>query len=214
MGTQDIKQEEPVTDTATQTTNCQCGEDCCCHENGNDECGCDCDCNCDCHCKEDDCACHNAEQQPALKELSVEEKLAEVQDKHLRLVAEFDNFRKRNARERLDMIMFAGEDIIKGLLPVVDDFERALKAAETAADVAVLQEGTKLIYQKLLDYLKSKGLQEIDTTQVEFNTDLHDAVTKFPAASPEQKGKIIDTVQKGYKLSDKVIRFAKVVVGE
>jgi molecular chaperone GrpE len=212
MGTQDIKQEEPVTDTAAQTTDCRCSEDCCCHENGNDECNCECEC--ECHCKEDDCACRNAEQQPAPKALSVEEKLAEVQDKHLRLVAEFDNFRKRNARERLDMIMFAGEDIIKGLLPIVDDFERALKAAETATDVVVLQEGEKLIYQKLLDYLKSKGLQEIDTTQVEFNTDLHDAVTKFPVALPEQKGKIIDTVQKGYKLSDKVIRFAKVVVGE
>lgn len=146
--------------------------------------------------------------------MAVEQKLADVQDKYVRLVAEFDNYRKRTSRERLDLIMTAGEGIIVGLLPVLDDFERAIKAMETTDDAEAVKEGTILIYNKLVDYLKSKGLQEIDPQDTEFNTDLHDAVTKYPAPTPEQKNKIIDTVQKGYKLNDKVIRHAKVVVGE
>jgi molecular chaperone GrpE len=146
--------------------------------------------------------------------MSVEQKLADLQDKHLRLAAEFDNFRKRTARERLDMIMFAGEEIIKGLLPVLDDMERAIKSAENAVDIQALSEGIKLIHQKTMDYLKSKGVQEIDASITDFSTDMHDAVTKFPAATPEQKGKIVDTIEKGYKLGDKIIRYAKVVVGE
>ncbi|MDR0418856.1 MAG: nucleotide exchange factor GrpE [Prevotellaceae bacterium] len=145
---------------------------------------------------------------------AVEQKLADVQDKYIRLVAEFDNYRKRTSRERLDLIMTAGEGVIVGLLPILDDFERAIKAMEAANDIEAVKEGTMLIYSKLVDCLKSKGLQEIDPQYTEFNTDLHDAVTKFPAPTPEQKNKIIDTVQKGYKLNDKVIRHAKVVVGE
>ena len=170
---------------------------CCCGGNGGG-------------CQNDRCQC--AEQEAA--EVGTDQKLAELQDKHLRLAAEFDNFRRRNARERLDMLVFAGEDIIKGLLPVIDDFERAIKSAEAAPDGASMFEGIKLIYQKTLDYLKSKGLQEIDPALTDFSTDFHDAVTKFPASAAEQKGKIIETIQKGYKLNDKVIRFAKVVVGE
>ncbi len=148
-------------------------------------------------------------------EPSWEEKYTESQDKYLRLVAEFDNYRKRTSRERLELIMTAGEDTIKGLLTIVDDFERAEKAAENTQDVQSLREGTKLIYQKLMDYLGSKGLKLIESeVGADFDTDLHDAVTKFPAPDAAHKNKIIDTVQKGYKLNDKVIRYAKVVVGE
>jgi molecular chaperone GrpE len=155
------------------------------------------------------------EAQPTAEEPSMEDKLAEQQDKYLRLVAEFDNYRKRTTRERADLLMSAGEGIIKSLLPVLDDFERALKAAETADDVAALQEGTKLIYQKLYGCLDSKGLKAIETpVGADFDTDLHDAVTRFPAPDEAHKNKIIDTVEKGYKLYDKVIRYAKVVVGE
>ena len=148
-------------------------------------------------------------------ELTPEEKYNEVQDKYLRLVAEFDNYRKRTARERLELIMTAGEDIILGLLNIVDDFERAIKAAETVQDVEPLREGKKLIYQKLLDYLTTKGLKVVESeVGSDFDTDLHDAVTKFPAPDKAHKNKIVDTVQKGYKLHEKVIRHAKVVVGE
>ncbi len=151
----------------------------------------------------------------AKAEPSWEEKYAESQDKYLRLVAEFDNYRKRTARERMELIMTAGEDTIKGLLNIMDDFERAEKAAETTQDVDSLREGTKLIHQKLMDYLGSKGVKVIESAVGgDFDTDLHDAVTKFPAPDEAHKNKIIDTVQKGYKLNDKVIRYAKVVVGE
>ncbi|MDR3329553.1 MAG: nucleotide exchange factor GrpE [Prevotellaceae bacterium] len=144
-----------------------------------------------------------------------EEKHAEVQDKYLRLVAEFDNYRKRTARERLELMLSASEDTIKGLLPIVDDFERALKAFEGAQDVGGLREGTAIIHQKLMAYLGTKGLTAIETpVGADFDTDLHDAVTKFPAPDELHKNKIIDTVEKGYKLHDKVIRYAKVVVGE
>jgi molecular chaperone GrpE len=206
-------QKETATENPTVATEC-CGcNDCCCHSE--DECNCQ---NDSCECSNEECQCKCAEQDTAaattVAEMTTEQKLADMQDKHLRLVAEFDNYRKRSARERLDMVMYAGEDIIKGLLPVIDDLERAIKSAESAAGAETLLEGVKLIYQKTLDYLKTKGLQEIDTAIADFNTDLHDAVTKFPAPSPEQKGKIMDTVQKGYKMGDKVIRFARVVVGE
>ncbi|MDR1343274.1 MAG: nucleotide exchange factor GrpE [Prevotellaceae bacterium] len=151
----------------------------------------------------------------APKELTPEEKCAEAQDKYLRLVAEFDNYRKRTARERMELIHSASEDTIKGLLPVVDDFERAVKASATSEDVVALREGVELILQKLMTYLETKGLKPIETPAgTDFDTDLHDAVTKFPTPDESQKNKIIDTVQAGYKLYDKVIRYAKVVVGE
>jgi len=156
-----------------------------------------------------------SEETAAAVEPTLEEKYADVQDKYLRLVAEFDNFRKRTARERLELIMTAGEEIVKGLLNILDDFERAEKAAETTQDVESLREGTKLIHQKLIDYLASKGLKTVEAeVGSDFDTDLHDAVTKFPAPDEAHKNKIIDTVQKGYKLNDKVIRYAKVVIGE
>lgn len=162
--------------------------------------------------KEEDAA-NGGENTP--QTLTPEEKYAEAQDKYLRLVAEFDNYRKRTARERIELIRSASEDTIKGLLSVVDDFERALKAADASQDVAALREGVALIYQKLMTYLESKGLKPTETPAgADFDTDLHDAVTKFPAPDEAHKNKIIDTVQKGYKLYDKVIRYAKVVVGE
>ncbi|MDR0711830.1 MAG: nucleotide exchange factor GrpE [Prevotellaceae bacterium] len=175
----------------------------------------------------DSCACENeetkseqeekaaAKSEESPQDLTPEEKCAAAQDKYLRLVAEFDNYRKRTARERMELIHSASEDTIKGLLSVVDDFERAAKAADASQDVAALREGVELIYQKLMTYLESKGLKPIETPAgADFNTDLHDAVTKFPAPDEAHKNKIIDTVQKGYKLYDKVIRYAKVVVGE
>jgi molecular chaperone GrpE len=206
MGNKNI-QQEPATDTQN-INGCHCR-----HENANvcqnDICECSNDNECQNDCEQD---ATNAVPQA---ELNIEQKYAELQDKHLRLVAEFDNFRKRSARERLDMITGAGEDIVKGLLPMLDDFERAIKsAADNTSGTETLAEGIKLIYHKTIDYLKYKGLQVIDPALTDFNTDIHDAVTKFPATTPEQKGKIIDTIQKGYKLGDKVIRYAKVVVGE
>jgi molecular chaperone GrpE len=166
------------------------------------------------------CACEKnataaTPEDEAPQELTPEEKYAEAQDKYLRLVAEFDNYRKRTARERMELVHSASEDTIRGLLPVVDDFERAVRAASTSQDVVALREGVELILQKLMAYLETKGLKPIDTPAgTSFDTDLHDAVTKFPAPDESQKNKIIDTVQKGYKLYDKVIRYAKVVVGE
>ncbi|MGL4908449.1 MAG: nucleotide exchange factor GrpE [Bacteroidales bacterium] len=155
------------------------------------------------------------EEQSAAKDLTIEEQLIQVQDKYVRLVAEFDNFRKRTARERLDLIMTASQDTIEGILPVLDDFERAIIASESATEVDALREGTKLIHQKLADYLDTKGLKPIDAEAgSDFDTDLHDAVTKFPAPEESLKNKILDTVQKGYRLHEKVIRYAKVVVGE
>ncbi|MDR2449669.1 MAG: nucleotide exchange factor GrpE [Prevotellaceae bacterium] len=147
-------------------------------------------------------------------EQSPEEKMADIENKYLRLVAEFDNYRKRTARERLEFLVVAGEDLMKGLLPVLDDFERAVKAMNETDDIMAVREGVDLIYTKLSKYLESKGLKRIDAVGKDLNTDEHDAVTKFPAASEDQKGKVIDVVQHGYSLNGKIIRYAKVVVGE
>jgi molecular chaperone GrpE len=129
-------------------------------------------------------------------------------------VAEFDNYRKRTARERLEFLVMAGEDLMKGLLPVLDDFERAVKAMNETGDLTATREGVELIYAKLSKYLESKGLKQIDALGKDLNTDEHDAVTKFSAPSDDQKGKVIDVVQPGYALNGKIIRYAKVVVGE
>ncbi|MDR0667096.1 MAG: nucleotide exchange factor GrpE [Prevotellaceae bacterium] len=147
-------------------------------------------------------------------ELSVAEKLAETNDKYLRLVAEFDNFRKRIAREKLDILLTAGENVISGLLPVVDDFERAQEAMPSDDADNALTAGVKLIYDKLIAYLQSQGLQRIDAKGLALDTDLHEAVGKMPATDKALRGKIIEVVQNGYSLNGKVIRFAKVIVGE
>ncbi|MDR0754349.1 MAG: nucleotide exchange factor GrpE [Prevotellaceae bacterium] len=148
------------------------------------------------------------------EEATFEEKLAEVNDKYLRLSAEFDNYRKRTAREKLEILRNGGEEIIKGLLPVLDDFDRCIDSMETATDIEPVKEGILLIQSKLSGFLKSQGLSEIETEDQDFDTNIHDAVTKFPVSDESKKGKIIDIAQKGYKLNDKVIRFAKVIVGE
>lgn len=140
---------------------------------------------------------------------------AALHDQHIRLFAEFDNFRKRSAKERLDLIQFAGENTLKALLPVMDDMDRAVSYNEKAEDIVALKEGFVLIQQKLLHVLASQGLKPMEMAQGEaFDTDRHEAITKAPAPKPELKGKVIDVVEKGYTLHDKVVRYAKVVVGE
>ncbi len=137
----------------------------------------------------------------------------EWKDKYLRLSAEFDNYRKRTLKEKMDLIESGGEDVIKSMLSVMDDFGRAVAAMQNATDVASVREGVELIAQKMNDALRAKGVSEIEAVGLPLDTDLHEAVAKFPAGD-DKKGLIIDVVQKGYKLKDKVIRYAKVVVGE
>lgn len=136
------------------------------------------------------------------------------QDKYMRLSAEFDNFRKRTLKEKMDLIASGGEDVIKAIIPVVDDFERAVAALDGKEHVAAECEGIRLIYQKFLDILKSKGVTPIDALGKPMDVDFHDAVAKVPVDDPQKKGTVIDVVQTGYMLKDKVLRFAKVVVGE
>lgn len=151
---------------------------------------------------------HAAEK--ALEEAKAQN--AELNDKHMRLQAEFDNFRKRTAKEKLDLTVTASENVIKDILPVLDDFERALQNMEKNGNEADLQ-GVTLIFNKLKDTLKKKGLEEIEAKDTEFNTDEHEALTMIPAPEEDKKGKVLDVIQKGYKLNGKVIRFARVVVG-
>ncbi|MGM9478576.1 nucleotide exchange factor GrpE [Pedobacter sp. GSP4] len=150
-------------------------------------------------------------------ELTAEEKLqAEVQqlnDKYLRLYAEFDNYKRRTQKERVELLQTAGKDVIVSLLPVLDDFDRALKAMETAADVAPVKEGILLVSTKLKNTLAQKGLKDVESINQPFDTDFHEAITNIPAPTEDLKGKVIDEVEKGYTLNDNVIRFAKVVVG-
>ena len=145
---------------------------------------------------------------------ALQEKLQEMNDRYLRLSAEFDNYRKRTLKEKMELTKSAGEQILCNILPVVDNFERALKSMETAKDVEALKEGVDLIYINFKDFLYQNGVKEIETRDADFNTDVHEAVTLVPAPTPELKGKVLECVQKGYFLNDKVMRFAKVVVGE
>lgn len=153
-----------------------------------------------------------AETAPAEHDKSSSE-LAELKDKYLRLYADFENFRRRTAREKLDLISNANEGVLKVLIPVVDDFERAMQSIESTNDVAALKEGVSLIYTKLVKTLEGKGLKPMVSKGETFNADLHESVTQFPAPSDDLKGKVIDEIEKGYYLNDKVIRFAKVIVG-
>lgn len=147
------------------------------------------------------------------KTAELEEKIAKDRDDYIRLMAEFDNFRRRTAQEKLELVSMASTDTIKGLLPVLDDCERALKVLLESNDSDAAKEGTELIFSKLMSYLKSKGLAVIEAMNKPFDTDLHEAVAQFPVQDEEQKGKVFDVVQTGYTLNGKVIRFAKVVVG-
>ena len=146
------------------------------------------------------------------KEPTFEEKFIETNDKFLRLHAEFDNFRKRTYKERIEFSKIASEDVLKSLLPVVDDLERAIKSMETVDDVTIISEGVVLINNKFKNILVQKGLEEIKAEGETFNTDFHEAIANIPAENEEMKGKIIEVVEKGYSLNGKVIRFAKVVV--
>lgn len=137
-----------------------------------------------------------------------------MKDKYLRLSAEFDNYRKRTMKEKAELILNGGEKSISSILPIVDDFERALKNMETAEDVAAVREGVELIYNKFMTVLGQNGVKVIETKEQPLNTDFHEAIAVIPAPVEELKGKILDCVQPGYTLNDKVIRHAKVVVGE
>lgn len=160
-----------------------------------------------------------AEEQPA-KEMSVEDKLAaaetkvtELQDKYLRQVAEFDNYRKRTIKEKAELILNGAEKTITAILPILDDMERALKNMDKMEDVAAVKEGVDLIFQKFVKILGEQGVKKIETDNADFNTDLHEAIAQVPAPSDEMKGKIIDCVKTGYTLNEKVIRHSQVAVG-
>lgn len=149
------------------------------------------------------------------KELeTAQETIKEQKDKYLRLSAEFDNYRKRTMKEKAELILNGGEKSLSSILPVVDDFERAIKTMETATDVQAVKEGVELIYNKFMATLAQNGVKVIETKDQPLNTDYHEAIAVIPAPSEAQKGKILDCVQTGYTLNDKVLRHAKVVVGE
>jgi molecular chaperone GrpE len=145
---------------------------------------------------------------------AVEEKLAEMQDKYIRLSAEFDNYRKRTMREKMELSKYAGENLLLNIIPLMDDFERALKLMDTTTDCTALKNGIDLIYCKFSEFLKQNGIKEIESLNSNFNVDLHEAVAKVPVGEDDKKGKVVDVVLKGYYLQDKVLRFSKVVVGE
>ena len=159
---------------------------------------------------------HEAEETPEAAEdllAKAQERIAELEDKNLRMMAEFDNYRRRTNKEKLELMATAGERIFKEMLPLVDDFERAVAVMDKTNDIDAVREGIKLIQQKFISFLDKQDVHEIETEGADFNTDEHEAVTTF-AAGEDKKGKVIDCTQKGYKLGEKVIRFAKVVVGE
>ena len=154
-----------------------------------------------------------SDESPESREEELQARIEELEDKNLRMMAEFDNYRRRTNKEKLELMETAGERIFKDILPLVDDFERATEAMQKTEDIEAVREGIKLIQQKFISFLEKNDVHAIETEGVDFNTDEHEAVTTF-AAGEDQKGKVIDCTQKGYKLGDKVIRFAKVVVGE
>ncbi|MDE6227060.1 MAG: nucleotide exchange factor GrpE [Muribaculaceae bacterium] len=145
---------------------------------------------------------------------SLQQQVEKEKKEYLFLMAEFDNFRKRTLREKSEIIKNAGENVLKGLLPIMDDFERGIKAAETSEDTDVVKEGMTLIYNKLKKYLAMNGVKEIDPNDDIFDTEKHEAISVVPVADEEKKGKILDTVEKGYTINDKVLRHAKVVVAQ
>ncbi len=151
-------------------------------------------------------------ESPTIESLEIE--LAEAKDKYLRLFAEFDNFKKRNIKERLELMRNAAQDTMQTLLPVLDDFDRAKKSADDDSTEEAFSEGVTLVYNKLHSVLTAKGLKAMETEEALFDPELHEAITEIPAPTDEMKGKIIDTIEQGYYLNDKIIRYAKVVVGK
>lgn len=155
--------------------------------------------------------------EPVAEEFALEKLKAELEDakdKFIRKVAEFDNFKRRSAKERIELIQTAGKEVITDLLNVLDDCDRAQKQLETSTDAAAIKEGVMLVFNKLRNTLQSKGVKAMETVQQEFNPDLHEAITEIPAPTDNLKGKVVDEVVKGYYLNDKIIRHAKVVVGK
>ncbi len=160
----------------------------------------------------------NADTDVTAKETSYDNgmgaKLAEMQDRYLRLSAEFDNYRKRTLREKIELTKHAGENILISIVPVMDDFERALKLMDSSNDYAAMKAGIDLIYNKFREFLQQNGIKEIESLNSSFNVDMHEAVTKIPVEDENLRGKVVEVLQKGYYLHDKVLRFSKVVVGE
>ena len=144
----------------------------------------------------------------------LQSEIGELKDKYIRLVAEFDNYRKRSSKERLELLQTAGKEVITSFLDVLDDCDRAQKQLESSEDVQAIKEGVFLVFNKLRNTIQQKGVRAMESVNQEFNPDLHEAITEIPAPNPELVGKVIDEVQKGYYLNDKIIRFAKVVVGK
>ena len=156
-----------------------------------------------------------AEEAVPLSELDqMKEDLADQKDKYLRLMAEFENFRRRTAKERLDLIQTAGKDVIVSMLDVLDDCDRAEKQLNSADDISVQKEGIQLVFNKVRSTLQSKGVTAMESLHKDFNVELHEAITEVPVTDNKQKGKVVDEITKGYLLNDKIIRFAKVVVGK
>ncbi len=153
-------------------------------------------------------------EQETTKELTHEEKYAELNDRFIRLYAEFDNFRKRTNKERIDLISNASAGVLKDMITILDDFERAILNNETVEDIEAVKEGFQLIHNKFKGILESKGLKQMESKGIVFDSELHEAIANVPSPSEDDKGKVIDDVEKGYYLNDKVIRFAKVVVGQ
>lgn len=141
-------------------------------------------------------------------------KLIEMNDKYLRLSAEFDNYRKRTLKEKMDLTKMGGESVILKVLPIIDNLERAIQSIRETSDIDAVKQGIELIYTHFRDFLKQNGVQEIECMNQDFNSDIHEAITKIPAPNPDQKGKVVDIIEKGYYLHDRVIRFARVVVGD
>jgi molecular chaperone GrpE len=156
----------------------------------------------------------SAKKSKQSKEKELQEKVDEINDKYLRLYSDFDNYRKRTIKERIELSKTASEEIIIELLPILDDFERANKSNETSKDCEAIKDGINLIYSKFKSTLEKNGLKPIEAIGKEFDTDYHEAITQIPAPSDDLKGKIVDEIEKGYQLNDKVIRFSKVVIGQ
>ncbi|MBL4655371.1 MAG: nucleotide exchange factor GrpE [Bacteroidia bacterium] len=160
---------------------------------------------------------HSKETDEKLSDLTEEEKLnnekKEIQDKYLRLYSEFDNYKKRTTKERIDLFKTANQEVLSVLLPVLDDLNRTIASFENISDPDSMKEGIDLVYNKFINILEQQGLKEIEAIGKEFNTDYHEAITKVPAKNKKDKGKVIDVIEKGYFLNEKVLRYAKVVVG-
>ena len=149
-----------------------------------------------------------------VKAENFEAKYKEMNDKYMRLTAEFDNYRKRNLKEKMDLVKSAGQDILINILPVMDNFERAIQSMDTESKEGAVKEGIEIIYNNFKEFLLQRGVKEIEAVGKDFDTDLHEAITKIPAPEKSLKGKVIDVIEKGYELHGKIIRFAKVVIGD